>query len=219
VKDASVVDNTEVLGNSTQWNVSFVKEAHDWEVGVFASFFQMLHSAVVSGDRADRLWWFFSKKCLFKVKSFSSSLAYSEGRRFSWKSMWWTQAPLRAAFFVWLAALCKIFIMDNLRKRHIIIVDRAYAREMGNLWTTFFFTVMWLLLCSIAFLLDLVCLELCLEELSTCLLVNGSLEGQGMLQFGRWCQSAFFGVFGRKEILWTFGIHLLLLNMYIQLSV
>jgi hypothetical protein len=29
VKDASVADNMEVLGGSIQWNVSFVREAHD----------------------------------------------------------------------------------------------------------------------------------------------------------------------------------------------
>jgi hypothetical protein len=38
VKDASVADNLEVLGGSIQWNMSFVREAHDWEVDVFASF-------------------------------------------------------------------------------------------------------------------------------------------------------------------------------------
>jgi hypothetical protein len=74
VKDASVADNMEVFGDSTQWNVSFVREAHDWEVGVFASFFQVLHLAMMSRDRTDRLWWVFSKKGLFKVKSFFSSL-------------------------------------------------------------------------------------------------------------------------------------------------
>jgi len=42
MKDASVADNMEVLGGSIQWNVSFVREAHDWEVGVFASFFHVL---------------------------------------------------------------------------------------------------------------------------------------------------------------------------------
>jgi len=70
VKDASVADNMEVLGGSTQWNVSFVREAHDWEVDVFASFFQVLHATRVNRDRADRLWWVASKKGLFKVKSF-----------------------------------------------------------------------------------------------------------------------------------------------------
>lgn len=38
-KDASIVDNLEFLGGSTQWNVSFAREAHDWEVNIFASFF------------------------------------------------------------------------------------------------------------------------------------------------------------------------------------
>jgi hypothetical protein len=39
VKDASVADNREVLGGSIQWNVSFIREAHDWELDIFASFF------------------------------------------------------------------------------------------------------------------------------------------------------------------------------------
>jgi hypothetical protein len=33
---------------------------------------------------------------------------------------------MNAAFFVWSATLEKIFIMDNLRKRHIIVVDWYY---------------------------------------------------------------------------------------------
>jgi hypothetical protein len=94
-------------------------------VGVFASFFQVLHSAMVSRDRAYRLWWVSSKKGLFKVKSFFSSLACSEGKRFPWKSVWRTQASSRAAFFAWSAALSKILTMDNLRKMRIIIVDRC----------------------------------------------------------------------------------------------
>jgi hypothetical protein len=120
-----VADNMEVLGGSTQWNVSFVREAHDWEVDVFASFFQVLHSSRVNRDRADRLWWVSSKKGLFKVKSFFSSLTCSGDSRFPWKCVWQTQAPPRAAFFTWSAALGKILTMDNLRKRHIIIVDRC----------------------------------------------------------------------------------------------
>jgi hypothetical protein len=66
-----------------------------------------------------------SKKGLFKVKSFFTSLACSEGRSFPWKSMWRTQAPSRAAFFAWFASLGKILTVDNLKKRHIVIVDRC----------------------------------------------------------------------------------------------
>ena len=49
-------DNYKVLGGSNQWNVSFSIEAHDWEVDVFASFFQVLHAAQVRQGGVDRLW-------------------------------------------------------------------------------------------------------------------------------------------------------------------
>ena len=38
-------------------------------------------------------------------------------------SIWRNKVPLRMASFAWLAALGKILIMDNLKKRHIIGVD------------------------------------------------------------------------------------------------
>jgi hypothetical protein len=95
-------------------------------VGVFASFFHVLHLAMVSRDRPDRLRWVPSENWVFKVKSYFSSLADGEGSRFPWKSMWRTQAPSRAAFFAWSAALGKILTADNLKKRKIIIVDRCY---------------------------------------------------------------------------------------------
>jgi hypothetical protein len=85
-KDASVANNMEILSGSTQLNVSFVREAHDWEIDVFASFFQVLQSAIVSRGRADRLWWVSFKRGMFKVKSFFSSLVCSKGSHFPWKS-------------------------------------------------------------------------------------------------------------------------------------
>jgi hypothetical protein len=42
--DASFVDNLDFLGGPKQWNASFTREAHNWEVDVFASFLQALHS-------------------------------------------------------------------------------------------------------------------------------------------------------------------------------
>jgi hypothetical protein len=108
VKDASVADNMEILGGSIQWNVSFVREAHDWKVDAFTSFFQVLDSTRVNRDRADCLSWVSSKKGVFP-----------------WKSVWRSQAPPKAAFFTWSAALGRILTLDNLRKRHIILVDRC----------------------------------------------------------------------------------------------
>jgi hypothetical protein len=39
--------------------------------------------------------------------------------------VWRTQAPLRVIFFVWSAALGKILTIDNLRKQHVIVMNRC----------------------------------------------------------------------------------------------
>jgi hypothetical protein len=106
------------------------------------------------------------------------------------------------AFFAWSAALARSLLW-TVSRRSILSswTDVACAKEMGNLWTNFFFIVMWLSLCGIRFLLVLVCLGLFLEELSTYLPIGGSLEGRGVQRFGRLCQFAFFGLFEMKEIL------------------
>jgi hypothetical protein len=38
-----------------------------------------------------------------------------------WKIIWKSKAPPRVAFFVWMAVLGKILLMDNLRKKNIIV--------------------------------------------------------------------------------------------------
>jgi hypothetical protein len=82
----------------------------------------MLHSVIVRRGGEDKLWWVPSKKGLFKVKT---SLTRTLGTRFPWKCVWRTQAPSRAAFFSWLAALGKIISLDNLRKCHVIVINRC----------------------------------------------------------------------------------------------
>jgi hypothetical protein len=58
-------------------------------------------------------------------KALFSSLACNEGRSFPWKSVWQMQAPPRSVFFAWLAALGKILTLDNLKKRHVIVINRC----------------------------------------------------------------------------------------------
>jgi hypothetical protein len=69
----------------------------------------------------DQLLWA-SKKDLF-VGFYFCSLVSPVGRHFPWKSVWWTQAPSRAAVFFWSAALGKTLILDNPRRRHIIVME------------------------------------------------------------------------------------------------
>jgi hypothetical protein len=79
---------------------------------------------ILSRDNRDSLWWVPSRKGVFKVKSFYF-LTSDGGRRFPWKSVWRIQAPPRAAFFVWTAALGKILTQENLRKQHVIVINRC----------------------------------------------------------------------------------------------
>jgi len=114
-----------------QLNVSFAREAHDWEVNIFTSLFRVLYSARVRQGNKNKLWWVPSKRILFKVRSFYCSLICSEGYCFPCKSIWRTRAPLKATFFTWSAALSKILTMNNFRKRQVIVVDRCYMCK-GN---------------------------------------------------------------------------------------
>jgi hypothetical protein len=114
--------------------VSFVREAHDWEVGVFASFFHVLHLARVSRDRADRLRWVPSKKGVFKVKFYFSSLASCEGNHFPWKSVWRTQALRR-----WRSSSGRQPLERFLQRiisgseRSSLWIDATCAKETGKL--------------------------------------------------------------------------------------
>jgi hypothetical protein len=104
--------------------------AHDWEVQVFASFFNFLYSIKVRWDGKDNLWWSTSRK-EFIVCSFYSVLTCNDDTPFPWNKIWWTKVPLRTTFFAWSATLRKILAMDNLRKRHVLEVNR-YCMSKRN---------------------------------------------------------------------------------------
>jgi hypothetical protein len=60
---------------------------------------------------------------MFEVRSFYNALRPSDSISFPWRSIWWSRAPLRVPFFAWTTVLGKILTMDNLSKRHIIMID------------------------------------------------------------------------------------------------
>uniref|UniRef100_A0A2N9I8S1 Reverse transcriptase domain-containing protein n=1 Tax=Fagus sylvatica TaxID=28930 RepID=A0A2N9I8S1_FAGSY len=79
------------------WDVRFTRLLQDWEVEPFQAMIGLLYSV--------------------KILSLNTPLG------FPWKSIWKVGAPPHVAFFVWTAAHGKILTMDNLRKRHLCIVD------------------------------------------------------------------------------------------------
>jgi hypothetical protein len=111
------------LNGSPQWNVKFVRAAHDWELEFFTLFFHQLYSIILKLDGVDKLCWNPSKKKLFDLRSFYNVFMPHHNNHFPRRCIWRSKVPLRVVFFAWLATLGKILILNNLRKRHIIVVD------------------------------------------------------------------------------------------------
>ena len=122
-KDAPLATNMDYSSGTLQWNIIFVRLIHDWEV--LASFYSLLYSLRVRRGGEDKLWWTPSRKGIFDVRSFYKIIEYKDKPSFPWKSTWRTKAPSKVAFFVWSTSLGKILILDNLRKRQLIVVNRC----------------------------------------------------------------------------------------------
>ena len=95
-------------------------------MNVVTALFQKLQPVAIQRRNQDKLRWIPSKKWTFKVKDFFRALSRAEGRGFPWKSVWWTKSPHRAAFFVWPAAFGKIFTLNSLRKRQVVVINRCF---------------------------------------------------------------------------------------------
>jgi hypothetical protein len=59
------------------------------------------------------------------VRSFYNEIIAKDACPFPWKSIWRIKAPPRVAFFVWSAALGKILMQDNLRKKNMVVINRC----------------------------------------------------------------------------------------------
>jgi hypothetical protein len=62
----------------------------------------------------------------FQVKLFYKALLPSNGLLVPWKSIWKTKVPPRVSFFVWATAMDRILTMQNLRRRHVMVLDWCY---------------------------------------------------------------------------------------------
>jgi hypothetical protein len=73
-KEAYVADHMQQYHGTFQWQVNFVRAAHDWELESFSTFFELIYSAKVSGQGEDRLCWKNDSQKEFEVRLFYRAL-------------------------------------------------------------------------------------------------------------------------------------------------
>uniref|UniRef100_A0A2N9FIH8 Reverse transcriptase zinc-binding domain-containing protein n=1 Tax=Fagus sylvatica TaxID=28930 RepID=A0A2N9FIH8_FAGSY len=132
-KEALVMDHLHYHNDSVSWDLNFTWHAQDWELDAVASFLELLSSSSVKGYGEDRICWRGSSKEGFQVRNYCKNLLPSAGILVPWKKIWKTNAPLRLAFFFWVVALGCILTTDNLRRRHVIVLDWCcMSKESGE---------------------------------------------------------------------------------------
>ena len=57
------------------------------------------------------------------MSGYYQSLSHSRVISFPWKLVWQLKVPPWVAFFSWTAALGKILTIDNLQKRHLVVLE------------------------------------------------------------------------------------------------
>ena len=86
-------------------------------------FMDILYQSGVKGYGPDKVWWQGTSGKRFQVKLFYKALLPSIGLSIPWKSIWKTKVPPQVSFFVWTAAMDRILTMQNLRRRHVMVID------------------------------------------------------------------------------------------------
>ena len=153
----------------------------------------------------DKLWWILSRRGIFYVRSFYKILVHKDNPSFPWKSIWQTKAPLKVALLAWSAALENILTLDNLRKRHLIMVNRCavcvnWTRNPLIISSSF---VRLLAPYGMPSSVVLGFPGLCLIVLRICSPIGGQGVTLRALPFGKWCLFFLCGAYGGKEMIRT----------------
>ena len=84
---------------------------------------ELLYSNSVGGSGVDTICWRPTKGQQFTVGTYFRSLSDSVDVSFPWRIIWRSRMPPRVSFYVWTEALGKILTIDNLWRRHTVVID------------------------------------------------------------------------------------------------
>jgi hypothetical protein len=85
-----VADRVQFSNGNLQWNISFTKPMHDWEVDLITSFFgllTLLYSLKLRQGGEHKVCWIPSKSRKFEERSFYHALCTPTGSPFPFKSI------------------------------------------------------------------------------------------------------------------------------------
>ena len=153
------------------WDLQFRWLVNDQESHSLDSFLVLIYSTKVQGFGSDKFCWKLASSRGFKVSGYYQSLFPSRVISFPWKMVWQSKVPPRVAFFSWTVALGKILTINNLRKRHLVVLEWCFmCKRCGEsvdhlllhcpiafeMWSMIFclFGVCWVMLQRVVDLLD-----------------------------------------------------------------
>ena len=88
----------------------------------------LLYSIRVKGNGVDKICWWPSKGVQFSVGSYFRCFSVTVEASFLGKSFGNLGCARVTFFLVWIAALGKILTIDNLHRRHIVVLDWWYVQ-------------------------------------------------------------------------------------------
>ena len=125
-REASVSEVMSYANERVSWDIQSRHLVNDQESLSLDSFLVLIYSTKVWGVGADKLCWKPACSRGFKMSGYYQSFSPSTIIPFPWKMVWQLKVPPQAAFFSWTAALGKILTIDNLRKRHFVVLEWCF---------------------------------------------------------------------------------------------
>ena len=170
-REALVSEVMSYANERVSWDIQFRHLVNDQESLSLDSFLVLIYSTKVWGVGANKLCWKPACSRGFKVSGYYHSLSPSTVIPFPWKMVWQSKVPHWVAFFSWTAALGKILTIDNLRKRHFVVLEWCFMCKgcgesvdhlllhcsiASEIWSMIFclFGICWVMLQRVANLLD-----------------------------------------------------------------
>ncbi|XP_038682322.1 uncharacterized protein LOC119982818 [Tripterygium wilfordii] len=135
-----------------------LREAQDWELDLFMTFWKTLYDHLPSRSQEDvKMSWSLSSDSIFLVKSFYLHLLMAnrkvESPSLKWDSVWLTPCPTKVSFFFWEALWGRILTINNLIGRgfffpnicvlckfneesvsHLLLHCSSVAKVGGTVW-------------------------------------------------------------------------------------